>query len=189
MAKKDESDGDILDLKQSAHLYHYVARVVDVYDGDTITVDVDLGLGLWRRDQTIRLWKINTPEVRGEEKVEGKAARDLLAELILGKVVMLRTILDRRGRDKTGKFGRLLGEVILPQPGKRELNVNQHLINKGHAIPLDESGARIKPQSMAQSAPATSLPSTVACPYCGEMRAVVGRSGQIAPCPNCLDGV
>lgn len=188
MAIRDESEGDILDLKQHAQLYHYVAHVVDVYDGDTITVDMDLGLGLWRRDQTIRLWKINTAEVRGEEKERGKVTRDLVAELILDKVVMIRTILDRRGNDKTGKFGRLLGEIILPQPGGRELNINQHLINKGHAEPLDERGSRIEPQASSQSAQSSSLPPTVACPYCGETRAMVGRSGQIAPCPNCLDG-
>jgi hypothetical protein len=28
-------------------LYHYKAHVVDVYDGDTCTVDIDLGLSTW----------------------------------------------------------------------------------------------------------------------------------------------
>jgi hypothetical protein len=31
-----------------ANLYHYNARVVSVYDADTLTVDIDLGLGIWR---------------------------------------------------------------------------------------------------------------------------------------------
>ena len=52
------------------------STLMDVYDGDTITVDVDLGMGLSRNRQSIRLWKVNTPEVRGASKEEGKAVRD-----------------------------------------------------------------------------------------------------------------
>ena len=59
------------DLRLKSRLYYYAAYVSDVYDGDTFTVDIDLGLGLWRRDQKIRLWKVNTPEVSGEEREEG----------------------------------------------------------------------------------------------------------------------
>lgn len=46
-------------------LYHYAAQVVSVYDGDTITVDIDLGLEVWLKGQKIRLLNIDTPEVRG----------------------------------------------------------------------------------------------------------------------------
>lgn len=28
-------------------LYHYNAKIIDVYDGDTCTVDIDLGLHTW----------------------------------------------------------------------------------------------------------------------------------------------
>lgn len=28
------------------HLYHYRAQVTDVYDGDTCTMDIDLGMGI-----------------------------------------------------------------------------------------------------------------------------------------------
>ena len=30
-------------------LYHYRAVVIDVYDGDTVTVDLDLGFHVWKR--------------------------------------------------------------------------------------------------------------------------------------------
>lgn len=36
-------------------LYHYRAEVVDVYDGDTVTVDLDLGFHVWVRSEKIRL--------------------------------------------------------------------------------------------------------------------------------------
>ena len=58
-------------LKEQQKLYHYVADVTAVYDGDTITVDLDLGLGVWRHDQTIRLWKIDTPELHGPDRDRG----------------------------------------------------------------------------------------------------------------------
>ncbi len=52
--------------------YNYkVKKVVNVYDGDTITVDIDLGFNMVMCNQKLRLYGINTPEVRGEEREEG----------------------------------------------------------------------------------------------------------------------
>jgi micrococcal nuclease len=101
------------DLRLGSKLYYYAATVTDVYDGDTFTVDMDLGLGMGRRGQRIRLWKVNAPEVRGAEREQGLAVRDYVRALILEKTVLLRTILDKRGVDSTEKFGRLLGEVLV----------------------------------------------------------------------------
>ena len=49
-------------------MYEYKATVTKVYDGDTITVDFDLGFGIILKKQTIRLFGINTPEVREQRK-------------------------------------------------------------------------------------------------------------------------
>ena len=38
-------------LRQS--LYHYRATVIAVHDGDTITVDLDLGFHVWKRGERI----------------------------------------------------------------------------------------------------------------------------------------
>ena len=46
-------------------LYHYRSIVVSVYDGDTCTVDIDLGLNIWTLREKIRLIRINAPELRG----------------------------------------------------------------------------------------------------------------------------
>lgn len=117
-----------------AKLYHYVAIVDSVYDGDTIKVSIDLGLGIWRRSQTIRLWGIDTPEIRGKEREEGKRVGDFVRELLEGKEILLRTILDKHGQDKTGKFGRLLGEILLDGQDGKLINVNQLLVEKGMAL-------------------------------------------------------
>ena len=42
-------------------LYKYLAKVTFVYDGDTVTVDMDLGLKTWIHNEKLRLARINTP--------------------------------------------------------------------------------------------------------------------------------
>ena len=104
-------------------MYEYKAKVTKVYDGDTITVDFDLGFGILIRKQKIRLLGINTPEVRGPEKPQGIISRNALRQRILGKVVTIKT-----SKDKKGKYGRWLGEVFM-----EEENINQWLITEGYA--------------------------------------------------------
>lgn len=104
-------------------MYRYRARVISVYDGDTITVDIDLGFNLTRSKVKIRLANIDTPEIRGDQRDEGLKARDALREKILQKDVIVETI-----KDKTGKYGRYLGIIWLD-----EENVNQWLISEGYA--------------------------------------------------------
>ncbi|MEA3334410.1 MAG: hypothetical protein U9R25_00755 [Chloroflexota bacterium] len=173
---------ELSNLKMRSELYYYVANVTAVYDGDTVTVDLDLGLGVWRKNQKIRLWKINAPEVRGPERTEGLVVRDYVRGLVHGKTLLLRTILDKRGADKTGKFGRLLGEILVDTGDDESLNVNQHLLDEGMVLPMTEGGA-------AAAAPGlTRAPEAIACPYCGEIRAVDPATRLVEVCPNCLDG-
>ncbi len=104
-------------------LYHYRARVVKVYDGDTITVDIDLGFKVSLAKEKIRLCRINTPEVRGASKIEGKKSRDWLRKKILDKEVILVT-----KKDKKGKYGRWLADVWLD-----DVCMNDELVKKGLA--------------------------------------------------------
>ena len=104
-------------------MYEYKATVTKVYDGDTITVDFDLGFGIILKKQKIRLLGINTPEVRGPEKPQGIISRDALRQRILGKQVTIQT-----SKDKKGKYGRWLGEVFV-----EEENINQWLLEEGYA--------------------------------------------------------
>jgi micrococcal nuclease len=100
--------------------YRYKAKVKSVYDADTITVDVDLGFYMTMRDQKMRLFGINAPEMRGPEKEQGTISRDYVREAILDKEIEIETI-----KDKKGKYGRWLCVVWL---GDR--NINQELIDK-----------------------------------------------------------
>jgi len=100
-------------------LYYYKAIVTSVYDGDTCTVDIDLGLHTWIRDEKIRLYRINAPELRGKERPEGLKSRDFLREQILNKKITIQTI-----KDKKEKYGRYLGEIWLKDEKGKEININ-----------------------------------------------------------------
>jgi len=88
--------------------YIYDAYVTAVYDGDTITVDIDLGLDIFLQNQKIRLFGIDAPEVRGKDKDAGIYARDWLRSNILDKHIVIHTI-----KDSKGKYGRYLGIIFI----------------------------------------------------------------------------
>lgn len=110
------------------NLYHYRAIVTYVYDGDTCTVDIDLGLNTWIRGEKLRLHRINAPELRGPEREQGLLARDFLRSQIDGKQVYIQTI-----KDKRGKYGRYIAEIWLPGENGTWTNVNDLLVEKGFA--------------------------------------------------------
>jgi micrococcal nuclease len=111
-------------------VYEYNANIIRVYDGDTVWADLDLGFGLWMRNQPIRLRGINTPEVRGESKEAGINARDRLQDLLTqaDNKCVIKTV---KG-DEIGMYGRILGELLIEG---QEISLNQILIDEGFAVP------------------------------------------------------
>ena len=101
-------------------MYEYRALVRKVYDGDTITVDIDLGFDIILTKQKIRLLGINTPEVRGKERPQGLISRDALRKKIGSKWITIKT-----QQDKKGKYGRWLGTIYIDNE-----NVNEWLIKE-----------------------------------------------------------
>ena len=121
-------------------IYIYKVREIEKnYDGDTVTVVIDLGFHITRRE-TIRLLGIDTEELRGgtdETKARGYAARDRLAELLtLGDVYV------KTEQDDTGKYGRLLGWLYTVTP-EGVIDVNNTLVAEGYVkgttTPLTEN--------------------------------------------------
>jgi len=108
-------------------LYWYKAYVDYVYDGDTCTLEIDLGYDFHRKKHKVRLYGIDTPELRGEERPQGLIARDYLREMIVGKEILLESI-----RDKTGKYGRYLGRIWFERDGEW-LCANDLLVKDGYA--------------------------------------------------------
>ena len=113
-------------------MYEYKAKLVKVVDGDTVDVDIDLGFGVWLKDERVRIMGIDTPESRTSDKVEkvfGLASKERLKEL-LGKDCILKTFAAKDGEDMKGKFGRILGDFILDD----DRLVTEVLIEEGHAV-------------------------------------------------------
>lgn len=108
-------------------MYTYEAIITSVYDGDTCTADIDLGFGVWLHKQKLRLYGIDTPEIRTKdlkEKEAGYAARDFLRELILGKKVLVESL----GK---GKYGRWIVHI---SEKEGVITYNRMLIMEGHAV-------------------------------------------------------
>ena len=109
---------------------HYIfdAMVIDIYDGDTWTLDIDLGLGTWLTEQDIRLYGIDTPEIRGRERPEGLKVAAYCQQRWIGQEVVIQTF--KAPKQWKGKFGRWLGTIFVPD---LDVSVNQHLIEEGMA--------------------------------------------------------
>lgn len=118
-----------------SYLCHKV-EVVDVYDGDTITIDIN------DRHVRIRLAGIDTPELNAKTEAEKKDAiqsRNYLESLILDQEIIVLfeksdTTLDGI---KRGAFGRPIAYIFILEDGvlpNVKTFVNQDMINKSKAV-------------------------------------------------------
>ena len=117
-------------------MYEYRATVINVVDGDTVDVDIDLGFGIILKDERVRIMGIDTPESRTSDKVEdlfGEAAKARVKELLSGDVI-LKTEVNKNGEDMKGKFGRVLGDFIVERYEGQEEMLTDVLIEEGHAV-------------------------------------------------------
>ncbi len=109
-------------------MHEYKARITKIVDGDTIKCDIDLGFSMFLSNQTIRLYGVDTPESRTsdkEEKYYGNISKQFLKDYCpKGTWIILRTHLDKKG-----KFGRILGELIV-----NDTNLNKALIEENLAV-------------------------------------------------------
>ena len=105
-------------------MYEYAARVGSVYDGDTVRTDIDLGFGVWLQNQKIRLFGINAPEMRGDDREKGQLSRDWLRDQLKKGPLTLQTI-----RDRKGKYGRWLGRLVV-----NGVDLNQKMVDEGLAV-------------------------------------------------------
>lgn len=111
--------------KDPGPAWTYPAIVAEVLDGDTVRVDIDLGLSTWQRDIPLRLYGINAPETRGASRVAGRAAKEYLRTLLYpGQEITVKTYKAKE------KYGRYLAEIWVVQTG---LHVNADMVRAGHA--------------------------------------------------------
>jgi len=109
-------------------MYEYGCKVTRVVDGDTVDVILDLGFSILHKCR-VRLYGIDTPESRTrnkDEKIRGKLAAKFLKQAIdNGKKIILRSKL----KDSKGKYGRVLGEIVVD-----DININVSMIENYLAV-------------------------------------------------------
>lgn len=108
----------------------YEAELIRVIDADTIVLDVDAGFSIWSRRMRLRLYGINAPEMNTEA---GRAATLFVMNwMTRHPKLVVRTIKDKDGRDKSDSFGRYLAEVYAFGPDQKSLN--DLLVEVGYAV-------------------------------------------------------
>lgn len=116
-------------------MYEYKCKIVEVIDGDTVDVDIDLGFGVWLQGQRVRLYGIDAPKNKSSAKLEkahGILAQQRLQEFMpVGSEQILKTYIDKQGKDVKEKFGRILGEFKCPKTGD---TLNVRLVLEGLAV-------------------------------------------------------
>lgn len=111
-------------------MYDYrVKKLLNVVDGDTIDVDIDLGFDI-SLSKRVRMAGIDTPESRTSDKFEkslGLEAKEYLKKHLKdAKDILIKTELP----DSSEKYGRILGWVYVDGATK---SINETMIEDGYA--------------------------------------------------------
>ena len=108
-------------------MYEYCCQVTRVVDGDTVDANIDLGFDISYFSR-IRLFGIDTPESRTrnkDEKLRGLLAKEYIVNALAnGKQIVVKTALEKKG-----KYGRVLGSLVVDG-----LDLNQDMIGKHLAV-------------------------------------------------------
>lgn len=120
-------------MTREGQLYTYKCVILDIVDGDTVDIDIDLGFGVWLRDQRVRVYGIDAPESRTSddtEKIFGLLSKDKVMGLIpVGSKQILKTHLG----EERGKFGRILGEFYVDYGGTVK-SVSEIMVENHYAV-------------------------------------------------------
>ena len=102
-------------------MYQYNAKVIRWVDGDTLLCLIDLGF-YTHKEERLRLARIDTPELKGAEKEEGKRVKQIVTDKWPPDTILQ---IESKKRDN---YGRFIAEIYY-----NDESVNQWLIDNGHA--------------------------------------------------------
>lgn len=130
------------------NLYHYKAKLLSSKDGDTIVVDVDLGMGVWKHGVVLRLLGIDCLETHKNARAK---AQSINSGLTIEQVIQkgqeahsrLNAMLTAHDSEiiintvECDSFGRWLANVWVVPTGLVDLgkSVSQRMIEEGFALP------------------------------------------------------
>lgn len=102
---------------------------IRVIDGDSLEATVDFGYGMYWTNCRIRLYGVDTPEMRArsvEERLAAREAKDYL-ESILRYATSVYFVPRSAHKDS---FGRLLGNVLI-----HDRDASEMIIEQGFGVP------------------------------------------------------
>ena len=107
-------------------MYEYACKPVRVIDGDSLIATIDLGFHI-QFNTSVRLYGIDIPESRTRDPQEKKCG--LLSKKFLEEAVKNgKNIIIRPQKDEKGKFGRVLGSLVIDG-----ININHKMIEENLA--------------------------------------------------------
>ena len=110
-------------------MYQYNCKIIEIIDGDTVKVDIDVGFNIWMNNMVIRLLGIDSPESRTSDPIEksfGILSKQRLAEILpISSIQTVQTTID-------DKYGRILGDFIINKE-----SVSACLMRDGYAVPYN----------------------------------------------------
>lgn len=108
-------------------MYQYKCIVLNVIDGDTIKVDIDVGFNIWVRNLSVRLIGLDTPALRANDPVDkayGQLCKGAVQKMLpIGSTQIIKTTIE-------DKYGRILGDFLFEGD-----TLCTTLLREGYAVP------------------------------------------------------
>lgn len=110
-------------------MYQYKCKIVEIIDGDTVKVNIDVGFNIWMNNLVIRMLGIDSPESRTQDPIEksfGLLSKKRLEEILpVNSAQIIKTTVD-------DKYGRILGDFIVDNE-----SVSASLVRDAYAVPYN----------------------------------------------------
>lgn len=109
-------------MRNKGWKYNYQAELIRVIDGDTVVLNIDLGMNGYRK-ASYRLYGINAPE-------HGVPATKALRGFLEDPTISVMTV----NTYKADKYGRYMVEILLTYTDGSTCNVNKKLLELGLVV-------------------------------------------------------
>ena len=128
-------------------MYTYAAKLIEVVDGDTVDLLIDLGFGVHVKERC-RLYGIDAPEMPTEAGRNAKSRLESLIGAATGELFVATRKMTRKPKEKTDKYGRYLAVLYDGISGMEEdqenaaeqkipnmlwSSINRRMVESGHA--------------------------------------------------------
>ena len=124
-------------------MFTYQAKLIEVIDGDTVDLLIDLGFGVHVKERC-RLYGIDAPEMPTESGRNAKSRLESLIGAATGDLYVATRKMTRKPKEKTDKYGRYLAvlydnyhdveaDVDEAKISMMPTSINWAMVEAGHA--------------------------------------------------------